>query len=72
MVYAGGMSEEMRESRRTSNLLGTEGTAWDCAAAAVFLASNHARWITGIMLPVDGGLTSAVGIDMPKGHRGDE
>lgn len=70
MVYSGGMSEEMRESRKTQNLLGTEGTAWDCAGAVVFLASNHARWITGIMLPVDAGSTSSVGIDMPKGKTG--
>lgn len=72
MMYLGGMSEEMRESRRSKTLLGTEGTAWDCAGAAVFLASNHARWITGIMLPVDAGMTSAVGIDMPKGRMGNE
>jgi NAD(P)-dependent dehydrogenase (short-subunit alcohol dehydrogenase family) len=30
-------------------------TAEDCAAAALFLASDDARNITGILLPVDGG-----------------
>lgn len=30
----------------------------DVAAAAVFLSSDEARMITGIMLPVDGGLTA--------------
>jgi NAD(P)-dependent dehydrogenase (short-subunit alcohol dehydrogenase family) len=30
----------------------------DIAGAAVFLASSEARWITGAMLPVDGGFTA--------------
>ena len=34
-----------------------EGTAWDAAWAALFLASDEARWITGQVLTVDGGLT---------------
>ncbi|MFN7153594.1 MAG: SDR family NAD(P)-dependent oxidoreductase [Acidovorax sp.] len=32
------------------------GTGWDVANAAVFLASEEARYITGVLLPVDGGL----------------
>ena len=32
------------------------GTAWDVANAALFLASDEANYITGIVLPVDGGL----------------
>jgi NAD(P)-dependent dehydrogenase (short-subunit alcohol dehydrogenase family) len=35
--------------------LGSLGTPTDIAAAALFLASNHARFITGTVLPVDGG-----------------
>ncbi len=31
------------------------GTAWDVAHAALFLASEEARYITGAILPVDGG-----------------
>ena len=50
------LTEDMRESRREASLLGTEGTAWDVGWAAVFLASEEARWITGIVLPVDAGL----------------
>ena len=37
------------------------GTAWDVANAAVFLASDEANYITGIIMPVDGGLSSNIG-----------
>ena len=37
------------------------GTAWDVAAAALFLASDEAQFITGVLLPVDGGQTLRVG-----------
>jgi NAD(P)-dependent dehydrogenase (short-subunit alcohol dehydrogenase family) len=49
------MGEEGRERRRKAVPLQTEGTAWDVAYAAVYLASNEARWVTGVMLPIDGG-----------------
>lgn len=45
----------LREHRRKASALGTEGTAWDVAWAAVFLASEEARWITGAVLPVEAG-----------------
>jgi NAD(P)-dependent dehydrogenase (short-subunit alcohol dehydrogenase family) len=64
MMYAKGMSDEARAARKNRSLLGTEGNGWDCAGAVVFLASNHARWITGAILPVDAGTTAAVGIGM--------
>src|SRR5258706_5093313 len=50
------MDEALRERRREAAPLGTEGTGWDVAWAAVFLASDEARWITGVALPVDAGL----------------
>ena len=31
------------------------GTGWDVAYAALFLASEEAKFITGVTLPVDGG-----------------
>ena len=39
---------------------GRMGTAWDVAHAALFLASDEAAYITGVSLPVDGGLTCRV------------
>jgi NAD(P)-dependent dehydrogenase (short-subunit alcohol dehydrogenase family) len=49
--------EEGREERRLRTPLGTEGTGWDVGWAAVYLASDEARWVTGQTLIVDGGLT---------------
>jgi NAD(P)-dependent dehydrogenase (short-subunit alcohol dehydrogenase family) len=48
---------EMREKRRTATPLGTEGEGWDVGWAALYLASDEARWVTGQTLVVDGGLT---------------
>lgn len=52
---ARGMDEEMRERRRKNVALQTEGTPWDIAAAAHFLSTDQARWISGQVLSVDGG-----------------
>lgn len=59
MVYASGMSEELRAARRNRSLLKTEGTGWDVGNAVLYLASEEARWVTGIVLPVDAGATAA-------------
>jgi NAD(P)-dependent dehydrogenase (short-subunit alcohol dehydrogenase family) len=50
------MDEELREHRINVAPLRTEGTAWDIAYAAVYLASDEARWVSGVVLPVDAGL----------------
>ena len=50
-----------RERLARVPLAGTGGTAWDVAHAALFLASEEARFITGVLLPVDGGQSARVG-----------
>ncbi len=53
--------QTVRDERDAQVPLGKMGTAWDVAAAAVFLASDEASYITGVLLPVDGGLSARVG-----------
>ncbi|MCY3979687.1 MAG: SDR family oxidoreductase [Chloroflexi bacterium] len=53
------ISDDKRALRRKVAPLGTEGNAWDIAYAALFLASDEARWISGVVLPIDGGLLAA-------------
>lgn len=65
MVYAKGMTAEMREARRNRSLLRQEGTGWDCGAAVLYLASGHARWVTGTILTVDAGATATTSLDLP-------
>jgi len=45
-----------RERRAKMVPMETEGTAWDIGHGAVYLLSDESRWITGLMLPIDGGL----------------
>ena len=45
-----------RELRKNAAPLGTEGTPWDVAWLALFLACDESRWISGVTIPVDGGL----------------
>jgi NAD(P)-dependent dehydrogenase (short-subunit alcohol dehydrogenase family) len=37
------------------------GTGWDIAYASLFLNSDEAKFITGVILPVDGGQTVKIG-----------
>ena len=57
-------TEEMLDLRRRAGPLGTDGTPWDVAWAALFLASDEARWISGAPLPVDAGLLAATPLAM--------
>ncbi|ODT36130.1 MAG: oxidoreductase [Lautropia sp. SCN 70-15] len=61
MVSSRGMTPELREARRQRSLLQTEGTGWDVGEAVAYLASDAARWITGVVLPVDAGTTAGTG-----------
>jgi NAD(P)-dependent dehydrogenase (short-subunit alcohol dehydrogenase family) len=50
--------EAVRAARNARVPLGGRmGTAWDVAHAALFLASDEAKFITGVVLPVDGGMS---------------
>lgn len=48
--------DDIRAERDVLVPMGHMGEAWDVANAAVFLASDEAKYITGALLPVDGGL----------------
>ncbi len=58
MVNRGnGMSEANRAQRAKASVLKIEGTGWDIGHGVRFLLSNHARYITGQVLVIDGGVT---------------
>jgi NAD(P)-dependent dehydrogenase (short-subunit alcohol dehydrogenase family) len=54
------LDAEGRQRRATSGLIKDEGSAWDIAWAAVYLASDEARWVTGQVLTVDAGITVTI------------
>ena len=56
----GGNEEEMIRKRNAQVPMGFMGDAWDVANAAVFLASDRARYITGTELILDGGLSTTM------------
>lgn len=60
---ARGMAKEKIRAQRDAQVpLGAKmGTAWDIAHAALFLVSDEARFITGVILPVDGGQSARIG-----------
>jgi len=54
--------EDLIRQRDSSVPLGQKmGTAWDVAYAALFLASDEAKFVTGVLLPVDGGQSARIG-----------
>ncbi len=55
-----GLTDATRRAWQDVTLLGVEGSPWDIARATVFLASDDARWITGAIVPVDGGVSAAM------------
>jgi NAD(P)-dependent dehydrogenase (short-subunit alcohol dehydrogenase family) len=54
------LNPEGRQRRATSGLIKDEGTAWDIGWAAVYLASDEARWVTGQVFPIDAGITITI------------
>jgi NAD(P)-dependent dehydrogenase (short-subunit alcohol dehydrogenase family) len=58
--YAKGDVEAMWRARDAQVPMGHMGDAWDVAHAALFLASDESKYVTGIELVVDGGITLKV------------
>jgi NAD(P)-dependent dehydrogenase (short-subunit alcohol dehydrogenase family) len=58
-----GISKEQLIKERDNRvpLKGGMGTGWDTAYATLFLASDEAKFITAVLLPVDGGRTHKIG-----------
>lgn len=79
MAKAEGVSEEeardkVRESRNRQVPLAvngrhTMGSGWDTANAAVFLASEEAKFISGVLLCVDGAQSVSLGVPPPGRER---
>lgn len=53
--------DTLRKQRSAQVPMGRMGTAWETAKVAVFLASDEASYITGAVVPVDGGVHTRVG-----------
>lgn len=62
VARAGGTGrEEVAAARAALVPMGHQGTSQDVADAALFLASDESAFITGVVLPVDGGFTLRAG-----------
>ncbi len=62
MARATGQAREaVADARAQLVPMGHQGTAWDVAHAALYLASDEAAFVTGVLLPVDGGQLARVG-----------
>jgi NAD(P)-dependent dehydrogenase (short-subunit alcohol dehydrogenase family) len=57
-AYTDGDIDEMVRIRDAQSPMGHMGDAWDVAYAALYLASDEAKYVTGTELVVDGGLTA--------------
>ncbi len=52
------MPDGFRQARINAGALKTEGTGWDVAYGVLYLASDESRWITGVVLPINAGVTA--------------
>jgi NAD(P)-dependent dehydrogenase (short-subunit alcohol dehydrogenase family) len=55
---------KIRETMRADRPLKREGTTEDVAEAALYFATDRSRYVTGTVLPVDGGV--AAGKSIPR------
>ena len=62
----GGDVDEAMRKRDALSPTGKQGDAWDTAYAALFLASDEAKYINGTSLIVDGGLTGITKAGLEK------
>ena len=53
--------DELRAQRSARVPMGHMGTAWDTAYAALFLGSDEAKFVSGVILPVDGAQGARIG-----------
>ena len=60
--YAGGDVQAMWRARDAQVPMGHMGDGFDVANAALFLASDESKYVTGIELVVDGGITCKPGV----------
>merc|ERR1740129_1450626 len=52
--------DQAMAARHAQSPTGRMGDAWDIAHAAVYLASDEARYTNGVIMPVDGSFTAQV------------
>ncbi|KAF7557566.1 hypothetical protein G7Z17_g594 [Cylindrodendrum hubeiense] len=60
------VSDYVRKTRAEGNMLKTEGYGWDSGYAVRWLSSPEARWVTGVILPVDAGLSATIQLEVPQ------
>lgn len=65
-VSGGGLSDDRRARL---NMLGRMGSVWDVAHAVLFLCTDEGSYMTGHVMPVDGGATMAMSGSYTRGDR---